>query len=159
MKNFQHSGIVWAAAAALTLLFLFSLIGLRPAPQSVYAAIITPVAQTARGDGSRIAQFYDTQVLTADTRVCFDLADFEIVDLQYQVDATLGNATTVTMQQTNIDPTSGPFNSAGVVATVPATPADANVMTQTALFGRWNCAFVDVTNTNPITFTIIGVAK
>jgi hypothetical protein len=122
----------------------------------VQAAVITPVAQTAR-DGSRIATFFDVRAITADTRVCFDLADFQIMDLQYRADATETNTTTISLQQTNIDPTAGPFNTAQTVATVVAT--DADIMSQVGLFGRWNCVFADVANTNPITLTIIGVAK
>src|SRR5688572_26860290 len=112
MKNLRNSGAIWVAAAALALLFMFSMIGLRPEPSNVYAAVITPVAQTARGEPARIAEFFDVRVITADTRVCFDLADMELMDLQYQVDATTANTTSVTLQQTNIDPTSGPFNTA-----------------------------------------------
>lgn len=149
--------IVWGGIFAL-MLFALTLTVVNPAPQPVQAAIITPVAQTGR-DGARVVEFMDAQTITADTRSCFELQDMEIVDLQYQVDMTLGNATTVTLQQTNINPTAGPFNSAAVIATVPATPADADVMTQAALHGRWNCVFVDLTNSNPISITVIGVAK
>lgn len=154
----RRDKMLGALIVVAAVLFVGSLFFGASNTQPVMAAVITPVAQTARGD-SRIAEFMDTRVLTEDTRVCFDLADYETLDVQYSVDTTGPNATTVTMQQTNIDPTSGPFNSGVVIATVPATPADANAMTQTAAFGRWNCAFVDVTDSTPITFTIIGVAK
>lgn len=127
-------------------------------PQPVQAAVITPVVNVGR-DGSRLVTFFQARTLTADTRQCFDLSDMEIIDLQYNVDMTLGNATTVSLQQTNIDATSGPFNTADVIATVPATPADADVMKEAAVFGRWNCVFVDLTNSNPISITVLGVAK
>lgn len=153
----------WAAGAAVVLglaAYIWAAIVLTPPAERVQAAVITPVVQSARGpEAARLATFYNRQVITSDTRACFDLKDYETLDYQYQVDATAGNATTVTLQQTNIDPTAGPFNSANVIATVPATPADADVMSQAALFGRWNCLFVDVTNSNPITFTVVGVAK
>lgn len=137
---------------------LWSLATVTPTP-TVQAAVITPVAQTARGaESARVAQYFYSQRITQDTRVCFDLKDYETVDLQYQVDATLANATTVKLQQTNIDPVNGPFNDAQTVATV-STPTDANTMTQLGLFGRWNCVLADVTNSNPITFTVVGVAK
>lgn len=156
MTNFtRRDKTLLVLIVAALLLFVFSLTFVTPAPD-VQAAVITPVAQTAR-DGSRIAEFFNTRVITEDTRVCFDLADYEVMDLQYQVDATTANTTTITTQQTNIDPTSGPFNAGSAVATVIA--ADANTMFQTPLFGRWNCVFADVTNSNPVTFTIIGVAK
>lgn len=141
------------------LLFASSLMFVSPGTQPVQAAVITPVAQTARGD-ARVAEFFDTRGITSDTRICFDLAEYEVMDLQYKsiaASGALSNPTTITTQQTNIDPTAGPFNTGSAVATVQATSAD--IMLQTPLFGRWNCVFADVTNSNLVTLTIIGVAK
>lgn len=156
LKN--HNRGVGAVAVFLLTAFVFSLLFVRPSTEPAQAAVITPIAQTGR-DGSRVAQYFVSQAITTDTRVCFDLADYEIMDLQYQVVVSDSNPTTLTLQQTNIDPASGPFNAASAIATVAATPAAANVMAQLPLFGRWNCVLADVTNTNPITFTVIGVAK
>lgn len=157
-KIFNRGVVVGFSMIALFFLAsLFLYLG-ATGPQPVQAAVITPVVQTGR-DGSRLVTFFQSQTLTADARQCFDLSDMEIIDLQYNVDMTLGNATTVSLQQTNINPTVGPFNTADTIATVPATPADADVMKEAAVFGRWNCVFVDVTNTNPISITVLGVAK
>ncbi len=157
MSNIKRVGL-WVAGAALGLLFIASLLWVQPGPMGVQAAVITPVAQTSRGpEGARIAEYFVSKVIAADTRVCFDLMGYETLDLQYQVDATLANTTTITTQQSNISPTAGPFNTGSAVATVVST--DANTMLQTAMFGRYNCVLADVTNSNPITFTIIGVAK
>lgn len=159
MKRFyKRAGAM--VLGALALLFVASLSFYWGAPKvdTVQAAVITPIAQTGR-DGSRIATFFNSQVITVDTRVCFDLADMELLDLQYQVDAGASNQTTVTLQQTNIDPTSGPFNTAQTIATVAATPADGNAFSQVGLFGRWNCVFADLSDTDGVTLTIIGVAK
>lgn len=157
MNNIKRVGI-WAAGAVLGLLFILSLLWVQPGPLHVQAAVITPISVNARGpEAARVAEYFVSKVITADTRVCFDLSGYETIDLQYQVDATLANTTTVTTQQTNISPTAGPFNTGAAVATV--ISADANTMLQTGAFGRWNCVLADVTNSNPITFTIIGVAK
>lgn len=147
--------MIFTALALLVLSWAF----VSPSPRPVQAAVITPVTQTAR-DGSRVAEFFVTRAITEDTRVCFDLAEFEVMDLQYKsiaASGALSNPTTITTQQTNIDPTSGPFNAGSAVATVQATSAD--TMFQTPLFGRWNCVYANVTNSNPVTLTIIGVAK
>lgn len=158
MSNFlRRNGVMAAAVVVLAALFFGSLLGVRPDTGMVQAAVITPVTQTGRGDLSREARFFDVEVITADTRKCFDLADYEIIDIQYQVDATAVNTTSVSLQQTNIDPTNGPFNTANAIATVVST--DANVMVQLPTFGKWNCVLADVTNSNPLTLTIIGVAK
>ena len=158
MTGFTRKDKMIGALLAVVMVLFFASLFLLPAnTQPVMAAVITPVAQTGR-DGSRIAEFMDTRVITEDTRVCFDMSEFEVMDLQYDLDATAANATTVTMQQTNIDPTSGPFN-AGTQVLAVTTPTDADGMTQYPLFGRWNCVYADVTNSNPLTLTIIGVAK
>lgn len=160
MNDMKRRAPVIAMIAILALVFLASLFAAAPNGAPVQAAIITPVVQTGRGpETARMAEYFAARVITADTRICFDLAGYETMDLQYAVDATASNATTVTLQQTNINPTSGPFNSGNVIATVPATPADADAMSQVPLFGRWNCMFVDVTNSSPVTITVIGVAK
>ena len=151
----KHAGLI-VAVVGLFVFFALNLLVMQPTTQPVQAAIITPVVNVGR-DGSRIATFFHGEAITQDTRVCFDLADMEIMDLQYQVDATDANTATVSLQQTNIDPTDGPFNAAQTVATVIST--DANAFSQVGLFGRWNCIFADVTTSDPITFTIIGVAK
>lgn len=159
MKIIKKRALALGLVGIVLVWAVVSLFNVTPAPY-VQAAVITPVVQTARGNESaRIAQFFVTKVITADTRVCFDLKDYETMDLQYNVDATLTNATTVKVQETNIDPTNGPFNDAQTIATVGSTPVDANTMTQVGLFGRWNCVFADVTNSNPVTLTIVGVAK
>lgn len=157
MNKVSRRGVTtWALITVGAFLFMLSMVFVQPATDPVQAAVVTPVAQTGR-DGSRVAEFFVNETITADTRKCFDLADYEIMDLQFQVDATAANTATVTMQQTNIDPTTGPFNSANAIATVIST--DANAFSQVGLFGRWNCVFIDVTNANTVTYSIIGVAK
>jgi hypothetical protein len=162
MKHFvsqaRRAAPLGLVALLVFALFVGSLFGVRPMGQPVQAAVITPVLVNARGpEGARVAEYFVSRVITSDTRVCFDLAGYEAMDLQYQVDATAANTTTVSLQQTNIDPTAGPFNAANAIATVVST--DANAFSQVGLFGRWNCVLADVTNSNPITFTIVGVAK
>lgn len=154
--SLRKNGLFVALVVVLGMFFGLSISVFQPAGGPVQAAVVTPIAQTGRED-SRIATFFYAETISADTRRCFDLADMEIMDLQYQVDATNANTTTVTFQQTNINPINGPFNSAQAVATVIST--DANTFSQVGLFGQWNCVFLDVTNSQPISFTIIGVAK
>lgn len=157
-RSIRQNGVMWISALVLALLFFGSLIGVRPQSETVYAAVVTPVSVNARGgEDARVAEFFVSRAITSDTRVCFDLSEYETMDLQYKVDATAANTTTVSVQQTNIDPSSGPFNSANAIATVVST--DADTFSQVGLFGRWNCVYADVTNSNPVTFTIIGVAK
>ncbi len=131
-----------------------------PRVMPAQAAVITPVAQTARGD-ARYLTFFDAEAITADTRRCFDVMDHEILQLQYGVDATLANTSTITLQQTNDDPNvTSPtpvYNAAQAIATV--ISADASTFSDVGLFFRWNCINVDVTNSNPIVFNIKGVAK
>lgn len=154
----------WTIAITAVVVGLMALMGTwfgTPQVQPVQAAVITPIAQVARGHDAKYIPFFNNRVITADTRVCFDLMHHDIMDLQYIVDATLANTTTVSFQNTNTNPNLADptpvYNAANAIATVVST--DANTFAQIGLFGRWNCVLADVTNTNPITFTIIGVAK
>lgn len=42
---------------------------------------------------------------------------------------------------------------------VSANAADADALAQFAVYGRYTNVYADVTNTNPVTITVIGVAK
>lgn len=154
-KLFKRAGLVAAAGAMLALLFV-SLF--RSAPMGpIHAGVITPVAQTARGsEPARVAEFFKDKTITSDTRACFDLANYEVADIQYDIDQNdaFTNVVTLSVQNSNDNAT---FNSANTI--VNANAADANGIGQYPLFGRYNCVLADVTGTHGITLSVIGVAK
>lgn len=153
--------IIWTAIVGFTLLVLLALsIGVPTSGTAAPAAIPTPVAITRPGNGvaPEYPIFFNTAVLTADTRSsCFEVPEYSAVDLQYLVDQTLAttvNTTTLKLQFSNDLVT---FTDGATVAS--ANVADGSDMLQLAIFGRYTCVYADVSNTNPITWTVIGVVK
>lgn len=145
---------VLTLAALMLALFMASLFNARPMGP-VQAAVITPVAQTARGtEPARVLNYFKAATITADTRACFDLAQFEIADVQYNIDQGTTNTVTLSLQNSN-DLTT--FNAANAIVT--ANAADANGIGQYPLFGKYNCVLADVTNSSALSLTVIGVAK
>lgn len=119
----------------------------------------TPVAAVQRSPAPEFPTFFNAKVLTADTRSdCFEVPDYAVVDLQYTVDQTLvalaPNTTTLTLQFSNDNIS---FVNGLAVATNNIT--DTTDLQQYQLFGRHACVYADVTNTNPVTITALGVVK
>jgi hypothetical protein len=151
----KKNSYLWAIAMAATL-FLALLVSLpanRPAPATAApAAAVTPVASANLSDASpRVASFFDARAITADTRACFDLAAYELLDLQYVIDQGTTNTTTLKIQHSNDN-----VNFTDGATAVSANTADASALAQHALFGRYNCVYADVANTNTITITAMG---
>lgn len=138
------------ALLALGLLFL-------PAPQvdAAPGAAPTPVTGFYSPDGNYVSVLA-AKAVTTDTRyiVPVSLASFEQADIQYLVDQGTVNTTTVTVQFSNDGENwvSGP-------ALVSSNAADAGDLTPFRIFGRYTAFYVDVANTNAITWTINLLAK
>ena len=99
---------------------------------------------------------FPTAVITQDTRgTCRELGGFSVADIQVVIDMSDTNTTTGFLQFTN-DPTLGYVDGVSIVS---AAVADANVMQQTPLFGRYACWYNDVGNTNPLTVTVSAWVK
>ena len=150
-----------AAAAVVLVASLLAAFAMVPAgsTQAAPSFAPTPVAAVQRAANPEFPAFFTNKVLTADTRSsCFEVPDYSVIDLQYNIDQTLvettANTTTLTIQFSNdlvtfVD---------GLNA-VADNAADASGMVQLQLFGRHTCVYANVTNTNPITLTVNGVVK
>ena len=151
---------ILAIAGALVLVLALLLSMSTGAPSTVTAAPpaaqITPAASVnLSASDARTASFFNAEPITEDTRRCFDLAAYELLDVQYVVDqGTVTNTITLSLQHSNDNATfeTGP-------ALLSSSSADADAMTQRAIFGRYNCVFADVANSTAVTVTVIGVAK
>lgn len=149
-------------ALALILLAALQLI-LAPAPAAVAAppAAPTPVANIpGDSDNSLYVVFQSGAVsITADTNTSGKLLQgYEYVDLQTTIDQTVvgteNNTTTLTIQFSNDNSNwdDGP-------AILSSNAADTTDITRLQLFGRYVRIKQDVTNTNPVTITLLGLAK
>ena len=150
-----------AAAAVVLVASLLAAFAMVPAgsTQAAPSFAPTPVAAVQRSPAPEFPTFFNAKVLTADTRSsCFEVPDYSVIDLQYNIDQTLvettANTTTLTIQFSNdlvtyVD---------GLNA-VADNAADASGLVQMQLFGRHTCVYANVTNTNPVTVTVNGVVK
>ena len=150
-----------AAAAVVLVASLLAAFAMVPAgsTQAAPAAAPTPVAAVQRSPAPEFPVFFRGGALTADTRSsCFEVPDYSVIDLQYNIDQTLvettANTTTLTIQFSNdlvtfVD---------GLNA-VADNAADASGMVQLQLFGRHTCVYANVSNTLPVTITVNGVVK
>jgi cytoskeletal protein RodZ len=141
---------VFALAISIVVLFSFN--------QGVGAAPVlapTPVGNLVQSDNQATVPFQTTTALTADTNSPGrDVQRYEWCDLQTTVDVGTVNTTTITVQFSNDNSNwdSGP----AVLSNIAADETD---MTRVALFGRYTRFVQDVTNSNPITITLLGLCK
>lgn len=157
----KQTGTNWIgrmAALVAVIAFLVGMTLLPMEPQDVSAApnaIPTPLAITGGDDTPRLAVFFDgTAGITADTRSCVDSTYWETMDLQYVIDQGTVNTTTLTLEFTN-NRTTWPDG----INAVASNTADADEMIEVHLFGVQTCVFANVTNSNLITITAIGLMK
>ncbi len=150
-----------AAAAVVLVASLLAVFAMVPSgsTQAAPSFAPTPVAAVQRSLAPEFPVFFNAKVLTADTRSnCFEVPDYAVVDLQYIVDQTLvdlaANTTTLTLQWSNDN-----SNYVNGLAVATNNITDTNDIQQYQLFGRHACVYADVSNTNPVTVTVLGVVK
>ena len=150
-----------AAAAVVLVASLLAVFAMVPSgsTQAAPSFAPTPVAAVQRSLAPEFPVFFNAKVLTADTRSnCFEVPDYAVVDLQYIVDQTLvdlaANTTTLTLQWSNDN-----SNYVNGLAVATNNITDTNDLQQFQLFGRHACVYADVSNTNPVTVTVLGVVK
>ena len=149
---------VYAVLIAGLVMLLAALSILSNATPSAAApeAAPTPLSNPVHSEDALNVEFWNTTVLTADTASGGkQLPTYETLDLSYTVDqATLTNTTTVKIQFSNDN-----TNWIDGVAIVTSNAADASGLVQLNNFGRYTRVYADVANTNPVTWTILAVAK
>lgn len=152
-------------SAVLMLALIVSVMVQSPAPVTgAPAAAITPVAakDPVGASDARLVRFYDAEQLTADDQNCIDLMEYRVIDLEYVVDQTLvasaNNTTTVNLEHTNGAGSTLAVNTTGQVV-VSANAADADDLNRFDLFGRYTCVDINLTSANPVTWTVIGIAR
>jgi hypothetical protein len=124
------------------------------------AAAVTPVAATLPNGGGETAviKFYAAERLTADDQECRDLREYRVIDLEFVVDQTDTNTTTVTLEHSNGAGATLAVNTTGQTV-VSANAADADDLNRFDLYGAFTCVDINVTNSNPVTWTVYAVAR
>lgn len=138
------------------LLFVLALTAITSGPVAAApAAAPTPVSVSAGSAQPDLFTAYTEEAIAADERSgCVDVSKFQRADVQYLVDVGEVNTTTVTMQFTNDKVTY-----IDGLAVASAIVADGSTMQQYAVFGKFMCFYVNLTNTEPITWSISAALK
>jgi hypothetical protein len=119
------------------------------------AAIPTPLSIGRTTQVPTLVTFFDGQVVAADTRSqCFDSTYFDKMDLQYIIDIGTVNTTTLTLEFNN-----NRLTYPDGINAVANAAVDKDEMVEVNLFGVQTCIFADLTNTNTVTVTAIGLMK
>jgi hypothetical protein len=146
---------LWLSVLLPALLFM-GLAGLLATPAAVAgpAAIPTPVSITPGNGAPQLVTLFNANVSTADSSGAAAVIAGEKVDLQWLIDQTAVNTVTLKLQFSN-----NGVNWIDGATFVTNNAADAGDMQQYALFGRYLRAHADVSNSNPVTVTVIGLVK
>jgi len=155
MTNRKILAIVLGAFALLLILFIPFMFSPAPYANAAPLDAPTPVSINHSGVRSDVVTFYSRKAITADGNTGFqNLADHSIMDLQWVIDQGTVNTNTLKLQISNDG-----LNWVDLVTFVTANAADVNSMQEYAVFGRYARVNADVSNSNPLTLTVIGVAK
>ena len=151
-SNKMIRSVVGAAVVALVVLSLFM-----PAPSTMAAPAAAPTP-AASGFASRAPTELTWSSAVATTAdggsAALQVAGYTVADIQYVIDQGTVNTTTLKIQFSNDN-----VNWTDGATLVTDNAADASVLSQVAMFGKWARIYKDVTNTNPVTVTVIGILK
>jgi hypothetical protein len=153
---------VLGATLALALV-LALMVALQPVPVSIAApaAAPTPVSGVNYGNSSGVSQllnFYPGgfKVLTASGRAaCFELAQYDVIDLQYAIDVADTQTVTLKLQYTN----DRAAYADGLTISNAASEDVSTAIQQYPIFGRDTCIYATLGTANPVTVTLVGVAR
>ena len=115
----------------------------------------TPVSSpSTRASSTSLAAFSRSSRLTASARsAVVDLSDYNLLDLQWVITMGTVNTTTLKLQYSN----DGQNWADGVsVATLASSTGGMNQFNN---FGRYTAVYATLTNSSPITITLVGLAK
>jgi hypothetical protein len=156
MKRISVVAVIVALVLVMGLLATLRTENLQAAP----AAAPTPVSVTYAPSGEATLDFLRVPTAyTADFNTsALTILPFQATDIQYTIDQTavssVVNTTTLTLQFSNDN-----SNWVDGPAIASANTADASVMQQYAVFGRYARMKVDLSNANPITISVVAVGK
>ena len=155
MNKVKYLVFIVVVVAMLFVAFLATLGG--NGASAAPSLVPTPVSVSARGSAiAKDVVLYNGVVMTtAVASSAQGINEHEVIDLQWIIDqATLTNTLSINIQFSNngVNWVDGP-------RVVTTNTADANDMQQYAIFGKYIRAYPSLENNNPVTITLIGVAK
>lgn len=156
MRSSVKAVVPILAALVLVALVMASVVGAPPTNVAAApAAAPTPVSSVSRADAGQYFMFFNDETLSADTTSdCFELGAYNLADLYYNIDVT--DPATVTLYLKFGNTESNLVNSVAIASNV---TADASVMQQVQLFGRYVCAYATLVSTSTADITVDVWAK
>ena len=121
------------------------------------AAAPTPVSAGVRtSDPGQYYLFFSDQTVGEATQStnCFELGDYTLADVYYEIDVTDAQTVTLYMQFGNTE-----ANMVTGAAFASAVVTDTTGMQQVQLFGRYACAYATVVSTATVGITVDAWAK
>ncbi len=151
----KAKNLILTVAVTMVVVMAFFAAFAVPSAQAGPMAAPTPVVSGYSAKPASELTWLAGVATTADGgSTALNVAGWQATDIQYVIDQGTTNTVTLKLQ----------FSNDGVNWTDGATlvtdnAADASVLSQAAVFGKWARVYADVTNTNPVTITAIGIMK
>lgn len=158
MRSSVKASLPILAALVLVALVVASLVWASPTNvEAAPAAAPTPVSAGVRSaNPGQYYLFFNSQSVAEATQStnCFELGDYTLADVYYDIDVTDAQTVTLYMQFGNTE-----SNMVTGAAFASAVVTDTTDMQQVQLFGRYACAYVTVGTTNTVGITVDAWAK
>jgi len=153
----KHFTLFVALMAGLVMILALLSVMSNAAPSSAAPeAAPTPLSNPVHSEDAINVEWASARVLTEDTYLdAKQLINYETLDVSYTLDKTVTNTCTVTVQFSN----DGTNWASGINIATNVGSEDATDLLQINNFGRYTRFKIDLANTNPITWTILAVAK
>jgi hypothetical protein len=136
--------LFWVALAAVT-----------PTAQAGPLAAPTPAISGYSAKAPTELTWWDTTAVTADGgSTALVVSQWQAADVQYVIDQGDVNTVTLKLQFSNDN-----VNWTDGATLVSANEADASVLAQAAVFGKYARVYADVNDTDAVTLTVIGILK
>lgn len=158
MRSSVKASLPILAALVLVALVVTSLVWTSPANvEAAPAAAPTPVSAGVRSaNPGQYYLFFSDQTVAEATQStnCFELGDYTLADVYYEVDVTDLQTVTLYLQFGNTE-----SNMVTGAAFASSVSTDTTDMQQVQLFGRYACAYATVGTTNTVGITVDAWAK
>jgi len=154
MKN-KQGWLVLGALVVGPLLVMLLLSSVQMSAAAPLAAPTPAVSGFQSGSRPQVVEFWSSDALVASGGSdVVNVSQFQALDVQYVVDETVVNTTTVKIQFSNDN-----SNWSDGVDLVANAVADGNGMVQLQVFGVYARMYATLTSADPITWTIKALAK
>lgn len=147
--------ILTIAGALVVFALVLTAIAGGPTAQAGPLAAPTPVVTGYSAKAPTELTWWSGTAVTADGgSTALVVSQWQATDIQYVIDMADVNTTTLKLQFSN---DGANWTDGATIAS--AIAEDGAVLSQQAVFGKFARVYADVSNTNPVTLTVLGILK